>query len=73
MAVGKTIAVKCPYVNISYEINTDIIYDVKRRKLDKNKYENYLAIQKLCLNKEIVRWKEVHKQCSIMDFGTEEI
>lgn len=40
MAVGKTTAVRylqenAPYVNISYEINTDIIDEVKRRQLDK--------------------------------------
>ena len=79
MAVGKTTAVKylqehAPYVNISYEINTDIVDEVKRRQLDKNKYEDYLEIQKLWLNKEVVRY---HKAkifpCSIMDFGAEEI
>ena len=41
MAVGKTTAMRylqenAPYVDVSYEINTDIIDEVKRRKLDKN-------------------------------------
>ena len=50
MAVGKTTAVtylkeNAPYVNISYEINSDIIQQVKDRKLDKNKYEDYLEIK----------------------------
>ncbi|MFA9464165.1 MAG: hypothetical protein ACERKN_07700 [Velocimicrobium sp.] len=79
MAVGKTTAVKylqenAPYVNISYEINTDTIEEVKRRQLDKNKYEDYLEIQKLWLNKEVVRWNKAKDfSCSIMDFGAEEI
>ena len=79
MAVGKTTAVKylqehAPYVNISYEINTDIVDDVKRRRLDKNKYEDYLEIQKLWLNKEVIRYHEAKNfSCSIMDFGAEEI
>ena len=56
MAVGKTTAIKylqrnAPYINISYEINRDVIDEVKRRQLDKNKYEDYLEIQKLWLNK----------------------
>lgn len=63
MAVGKTTAVRylqenAPYVNISYEINTDIIDEVKRRQLDKNKYEDYLQIQKLWLEKEVVRYNK---------------
>ena len=63
MAVGKTMAVrylqeKAPYVHISYEINTDIIDEVKQRQLDKNKYEDYLEIQKLWLDKEVVRYNK---------------
>ena len=79
MAVGKTTAVRylqenVPYVNISYEINTDIIDEVKRRQLDKNKYEDYLEIQKLWLKKEVVRYNKAKDfNCSIMDFGAEEI
>lgn len=79
MAVGKTTAVRylqenAPYINISYESNTDIIDEVKRRQLDKNKYEDYLEIQKLWLNKEVVRYKKVKDfKCSVMDFGAEEI
>lgn len=79
MAVGKTTAIRylqenAPYVNISYEINTDVVEEVKRRKLDKNKYEDYLEIQKLWLNKEVVRWEKAQKHpCSVMDFGAEEI
>lgn len=79
MAVGKTTAVRylqenAPYVHISYEINTDIIDEVKQRQLDKNKYEDYLEIQKLWLNKEVVRYNKAKEfLCSIMDFGAEEI
>ncbi len=79
MAVGKTTAVRyleknAPYINISYEINTDIVEEVKRRQLDKNKFEDYVEIQKLWLSKEIVRWNKAKDfKCSIMDFGAEEI
>ena len=79
MAVGKTTAVKylqqhAPYINRSYEINNDIVDEVKRRQLDKNKYEDYLEIQKLWLNKEVARWhKAIKNSCSVMDFGAEEI
>lgn len=42
MAVGKTTAVKylqqnAPYINISYEINSDVVEEVKNRCLNKNK------------------------------------
>lgn len=79
MAVGKTTAVKylqknAPYIHISYEINTDVVEEVKQRKLDKNKYEDYLEIQKLWLRKEVVRYQKAVKfPCSVMDFGAEEI
>lgn len=79
MAVGKTTAVRylqknAPYVNISYEINTDVVEEVKKRQLDKNKYEDYLEIQKLWLNKEVARYNKAKEfMCSIMDFGAEEI
>ena len=79
MAVGKTTAVRylqenAPYVNISYEVNTDIINEIKKRQLDKNRYEDYLEIQKLWLNKEVIRYHKAKEfECSIMDFGAEEI
>ena len=50
------------------------IDEVKRRQLDKNKYEDYLEIQKLWLKKEVVRYNKAKDfNCSIMDFGAEEI
>ena len=79
MAVGKTTAVKylqenAPYINISYETNIDIVEEVKRRQLNKNRFEDYIEIQKLWLNKEVVRWNKAKDfSCSVMDFGTEEI
>ena len=79
MAVGKTTAVRylqenAPYVNISYEINTDVVEEVKGRKLVKNVYADYLEIQKSWLNKEVVRYNKAKDfKCSIMDFGAEEI
>lgn len=79
MAVGKTTALNylkenAPYINISYEVNADIIKQIKNRKLDKNKYEDYLEIQKLWLDKEVKRYNTAIKfPCSVMDFGAEEI
>lgn len=79
MAVGKTTAVRylqknASYINISYEINSDIVEEVKRRNLNKNIYEDYLEIQKLWLNKEIIRWQKAQSFAyNIMDFGAEEI
>lgn len=79
MAVGKTTATKylqeqAPYINISYEINTDIVNEVKKRELDKNNFADYIEIQKLWINKEIERYHKVKNfNCSVMDFGAEEI
>ncbi len=52
MAVGKTTAVKyiqenAPHVNISYELNTNVIEQIKSRGLNKNIFEDYIEIQKL--------------------------
>lgn len=41
-----------PYINIRYEINSDIVEEVKRRNLDKNIYEDYLEIQNSGLAKK---------------------
>ena len=61
-------------LQIIEEINTDIVEEIKRRRLDKNKYEDYLEIQKLWLNKEVIRYnKAIKYPCSIMGFGAEEI
>lgn len=79
MAVGKTTAVKylqthAPYIHISYELNREVVDEVKRRGLDKTKYEDYLEIQKLWLRKEVVRWEKAQGHpCTVMDFGAEEI
>lgn len=59
MAVGKTTAVRyiqenAPYINISYEINSDIVEEVKRRNLDKNIYEDYLVIIRRMIIPEVV-------------------
>ncbi len=45
MAVGKTTAVKylqenAPYINIGYEINTAVVEEVKRRQLNKNRFDD---------------------------------
>lgn len=79
MAVGKTTAVHylqehAPYVHISYEDPHAVIEEVRRRRLNKNVYPDYLEIQKLWLHNEVVRYqKAIQYPCSIMDFGAEEI
>ena len=79
MAAGKTTAVRylqehAPHIHISYEDNTDVIARIKARNLDKNKYEDYLEIQRLWLKKEAQRWEKARQYpCTIMDFGAEEI
>lgn len=79
MAVGKTTAVKyiqenAPYVNISYELNTNVIEQIKSRGLNKNIFEDYIEIQKLWILKEIERYQLAKQfECSVMDFGAEEI
>ena len=79
MAVGKTAAVRyiethAPYVHISYEDNRDVLEEIRRRGLIKTRYEDYLEIQKLWLEKEIRRWEKAESYpCTIMDFGAEEI
>jgi hypothetical protein len=79
MAAGKTAAVhyiknNAPYVNISYETNTSTIDQIKSRHLDKNVFKDYIEIQKLWIENEIVRWERAQNyDCTIMDFGAEEI
>ncbi len=79
MAVGKTTALtylqkNAPYINVCFENNGDIIEEVKRRNLYKNKYEDFLEIQKLWIDNEVNRYQEATKfPCSVMDFGAEEI
>lgn len=79
MAVGKTTAARyleqhCPQVHICFEDNAAIIAEVKHRKLNKNRYEDYLEIQRLFLQNELRRWQATQKYpCTVMDFGAEEI
>ncbi len=79
MAVGKTIAVRyieenVPYVNTSYEWDNNIMNKLQGRNLDKNKLDDYLEIQKLWIENEILRYqKAIKHNCTIMDFGAEEI
>lgn len=79
MAVGKTTALNylrenAPYVNVSYEENSKVVRAIRNRKLDKNKYEDYLEIQRLWLDNEIRRFERVEDlPCTVMDFGVEEI
>ena len=79
MAVGKTTALNylrenAPYVNVSYEENSEVVQAIRNRKLDKNKYEDYLEIQRLWLDNEVRRFERVeYLPCTVMDFGAEAI
>lgn len=79
MAVGKTTALNylrenAPYVNVSYEENSEVVQAIRNRKVDKNKYEDYLEIQRLWLDNEVRRFERVEDlPCTVMDFGVEEI
>ncbi len=79
MAAGKTTAVRylqehAPDIHISYEDTSDVIAEIKQRNLDKNKYEDYLEIQRLWLRKEVQRWEKAKQYpITVMDFGAEEI
>ena len=79
MAVGKTTAARylqqhCPQVQVCFEDNAAVIAEIKRRKLDKNRYADYLEIQRLFLQNELRRWQMVQNgPPAVMDFGAEEI
>ena len=79
MAVGKTTAVRylqthAPYLHISYEDNRAVIEEIRRRKLNKNCYADYLEIQRLWLRQEVLRGQHAAPYpCTVMDFGAEEI
>lgn len=78
MAVGKTTALrfmeKDSEIHVSYESNTHVIREIKRRSLNKNSYNDYLEIQKLFIQNELRRYKESSVyECTVMDFGAEEI
>lgn len=79
MAVGKTTGLRhlqqaAPYVNVSYEENSEVIRTIRQRGLTKTKYEDYLEIQRLWLGNEVRRYERVKDfPCTVMDFGAEEI
>lgn len=79
MGVGKTTALQyieknVPDIHISWEENRYVIEEVKRRGLKKTKYEDYLEIQKLWLENEVKRYEKAQLwECTMMDFGAEEI
>ena len=79
MAAGKTTALNylrenAPYVNVSYEENSEVVQAIRNRILEKNKYEDYLEIQRLWLDNDVRRFERVEDlPCTVMDFGVEEI
>lgn len=79
MGMGKTTALQyieknVPDTHISWEENRHVIEEVKRRGLKKTKYEDYLEIQKLWLENEVKRYEKAQLwECTMMDFGAEEI
>lgn len=79
MAAGKTTALNylrenAPYVNVSYEENSEVVQAIRNRILEKNKYEDYLEIQRLWLDNEVRRFERVEDlPCTVIDFWVEEI
>lgn len=79
MAVGKTTAARylqkhAPHLHISWEDHREVIDEVRRRGLDKTRYEDYLQIQQLWLRNEVERHREaLAYPHTVMDFGAEEI
>lgn len=79
MAVGKTTILRklekeFPEFFVSYEDNADVVAELKKLKLEKNNFEDYVKIQKLWIENEITRYNNVkNKDKVIMDFGAEEI
>lgn len=79
MAAGKTTALRfvethAPELRVSYEDNAAVIAEVRRQRLDKSRFEDYAAIQRLWLQNEIDRYERVKDApCTVMDFGAEEI
>lgn len=79
MAVGKTTAARyvqahMPCVHVCYEDNDSVIRAVKQRGLRKDRFEDYVEIQRLWLCHEMDRYREAAQHaCSVMDFGAEEI
>ena len=79
MAVGKTTAARylqahLPQVHVCLEDNAAVIAEVKRRRLEKNNYHDYLEIQRLFLQNEVERWQAAQQYPhAVMDFGAEEI
>lgn len=74
MAAGKTTALKylrenAPYVNVSYEENSEVVQAIRNRILEKNKYEDHLEIQRLWLDNDVRRFERVEDlPCTVMDF-----
>ena len=79
MAVGKTTVLRyleahAPGMCVSYEDNAAVIAEVRRRRLDKSRFEDYVQIQRLWLQNEIDRYERIkNAPCTVMDFGAEEI
>lgn len=79
MAVGKTTALRlletrASELCVSYEDNAAVIAEVRRRGLNKTRFEDYVQIQRLWLQNELDRYERVKDApCTVMDFGAEEI
>lgn len=60
--------------SLSYEKNKQVVDEIRNRKLDKNRYNDYIEIQRLFILNEVKRYQRASQyNCSIMDFGAEEI
>lgn len=79
MAVGKTTIARYIEKNnknivVNYELNNNIIENIKERKLNKNNIDDYIEIQRMWIENEITRFEKTKdNKYSLMDFGAEEI
>ncbi len=79
MAVGKTTALRSvkqlmPHLVVSFEENREVIEEIKKRKLSKQNYQDYLEIQRLFIRNELKRYQNYPSEAIILtDYGAEEI
>lgn len=79
MAVGKTtaagyLAAHEPRVHVMFEDISAPAAEVRRRGLDKHRFEDYLEIQRLFIQNELDRWQTARRYpCAVTDLGAQEI
>lgn len=79
MAVGKTTALRFladaePQIHVLFEDISRPAAEVRRRGLDKHKFEDYVEIQRLFIQNEIERYRlAVQAPVAVTDLGAQEI